>query len=35
MDKYVTPSMEVEIMENEDIITSSNDTPFVPTNYEW
>lgn len=37
MDKYETPSMEIEIMESEDIIRTSskpgeNDTPFVPTN---
>lgn len=33
MDKYETPSMEILIMESEDVITGSeNDTPFVPTN---
>lgn len=39
MDKYETPSMEIEIMESEDIIRTSseprpgeNETPFVPTN---
>ncbi len=38
MDKYETPSMEIEIMESEDIITTSktgeNDTPFVPTGWQ-
>lgn len=31
-ERYITPEMEAIVCEREDIVTASNETPFVPFN---